>query len=147
MALTSAAAAAAEADAVVTAGPQLASFDWQVKYAVSSSKVAALGEPLLRLELRLEGAAPPAGVDGSQADVSAAGAAAHKVIVSELNAEELDQVIRQLEAASQARPGMRHPQANACAVNTATSSWLANHDSCGTKSQGSGMLELGKRLE
>eukprot|EP00850_Spirogloea_muscicola_P020041 SM000206S06250 [mRNA] locus=s206:24512:25693:+ [translate_table: standard] len=116
----SAAAAAAEADAVVTAGPQLASFDWRVKYAVSSSTLAALGEPLLRLELRLEGAAPPAGVDGSQADVSAAVAAAHKVIVSELNAEELDDVIRQLEAASQARPGSRQPQANAYAEITAT---------------------------
>eukprot|EP00850_Spirogloea_muscicola_P019636 SM000195S05283 [mRNA] locus=s195:119242:119814:+ [translate_table: standard] len=120
MAPTSAAAALAEAVAVVTAGPQLASFDWRVKYTVSSSTMAVLGKPLLRLELHLEGAAPPAGVDGSQANVSATGAAAHKVIVSELNAEELDHVIRQLEAASQAWPGSWQPQTNAYAEITAT---------------------------
>jgi hypothetical protein len=71
----------------------LVDFDWTVSHVVASDKLAAVGEPLVQLTLRVAGGAGGAGEGGPGGD-------AVSVVRLELSGEELDAVMAQLERAA-----------------------------------------------
>eukprot|EP00249_Psilotum_nudum_P009711 c22110_g1_i1 orf=347-661(+) len=82
---------------------QLLDFDWKLKYAVSSDSISAINKPLLRLELCCSW--DPVTLENVSAIQKDAAQKKIRAAVAEYSKTELDSLILQLEAVSQALEG------------------------------------------
>lgn len=93
-----------EADALPA--HQLLDFDWKLKYAVSSDSIAALNQPIARLELSLS--PNPVVVQKPSLPSTNVGQETPRIVVAEYNKIELDELISQLESLVQAVGGIEN---------------------------------------
>ncbi|KAG6553797.1 hypothetical protein Mapa_004714 [Marchantia paleacea] len=94
-----------ESESVVTSAQQLLDFDWKLRYVVCSATMAAVNRPLLRLELAVSSA--PVRVEIVPYFRKESVEEKAQIAVAEYTKTELDNLISQMEAISQAMENMQ----------------------------------------
>ncbi|CAM6084367.1 unnamed protein product [Calypogeia fissa] len=91
---------ASDEAAVVTHAQQLLDFDWKLKYVVSSASLASVNRPLLRLEMAVT--APTVNVESVPYFRRESVEEKPQIAVAEYSKTELEKLISEMEAISQA---------------------------------------------